>query len=335
MKIGNFETDQKVLVIAEIGNNHEGCLEEAKKLVQAAAKSGANAVKFQTIVPEKLVSADQVERLQQLKKYAFSYAQFSDLKLEADRAGVLFLSTPFDLESAEFLNDLVPAFKIASGDSNFHALLHKVVITGKPVIISTGLSDFHEKLSLRNFFISNWRSSGKGVPGLALLHCVTEYPTADARAGLRHLEALKGLNDITVGYSDHTLGIEAAVLSVGMGARIVEKHFTLDKNKTSFRDHGLSADPQDFREMVRRIRLAETLLAPVDSKSPPGFMPAARRSAAANRDLPEGHKIHEEDIIWLRPGSGFGPDSAGWVLSQILKRPVAKGRLFVKEDFRF
>jgi len=334
MKIGNFDTDQRVFVIAEIGNNHEGSLAEAKNLVQAAAKAGADAVKFQTIVPDKLIAADQQDRLKQLKKYALSPSQFQELKKEATRAGVLFLSTPFDLDSVEFLNDLVPAFKIASGDSNFLDLLQKVATTGKPVMISTGLSNQAEKNRLREFFHSAWRSAGQGDPGLALLHCVTEYPTPDERAGLQYLKVLGAMENITPGYSDHTLGIEAAVLAVGLGARIVEKHFTLDKNKTTFRDHALSADPEELRALVSGIRRAEAFLAPVQPQEAPAVLPAARRSAAAKQDLEVGHKIEARDILWLRPGRGFSPESQAQLLGRALVRPVSKGHLFSQEDFQ-
>jgi len=334
MKIGNFETDQKVFVIAEIGNNHEGSLAEAKKLVHAAAEAGADAVKFQTIVPENLISADQQDRLKQLKKYALSFPEFKELQKEATRAGVLFLSTPFDVDSAEFLKDLVPAFKIASGDSNFLDLLRRVAATGKPVMISTGLSNEAEKERLRVFFHSAWRSAGEKDPGLALLHCVTEYPTPDERAGLQYLKVLRAMENITPGYSDHTLGIEAAVLAVGLGARIVEKHFTLDKNKTTFRDHALSADPAEFKAMVSRIRRAEAFLSPVRHEEAPAVMLAARRSAAAKQDFEVGHKIKEGDILWLRPGGGFPPESQAQLLGRPLVRPVSKGHLFSQKDFQ-
>jgi N-acetylneuraminate synthase/N,N'-diacetyllegionaminate synthase len=334
MKIGNFDTDRKVLVIAEIGNNHEGSVSEAKKLVQAAAKAGADAVKFQTIVPKKLVSANQQERLQQLNRYALSPAHFLELHQEAVRAGVLFLSTPFDPDSVEFLKNLVPAFKIASGDSNYVELLEKIAATGKPVMVSTGLSNQAEKNHLRDFFHSAWHSAGQKDPGLALLHCVTEYPTPDTRAGLRYLEALRKWDDVTVGYSDHTLGIEAAVLAVALGARIVEKHFTLDKTKKTFRDHALSADPVDFRALVEKIRRAEVLLAPVRREDPPAAMSAARRSAAAERDLEVGHTLQAGDIIWLRPGNGFSPGTEAQLVGRVLARPVAEGILFSPEDFQ-
>lgn len=334
MKIGPIDTERKVLVIAEIGNNHEGSFAEAKRLVRAAAEAGADAVKFQTLRPETLVSADQKERRQQLRDFALSREQFLELSQAAAEARVLFLSTPFDLASVDFLKDLVAAFKIASGDSNFHPLLRKVADTGMPVMVSTGLSDEAEKHAIREFFFSQWKSAGRGVPGLALLHCVTEYPTPDPRAGLRYLEALKQWNDITVGYSDHTLGIEAAVLAVALGARIVEKHFTLDKTKKTFRDHALSADPADFRALVERIRRAEAFLAPVRREDPPAAMPAARRSAAAERDLEIGHTLQTGDIIWLRPGSGFPPGSEARLVGRVLARPVARGFRFCPEDFR-
>jgi len=334
MRIGPFDVKKRVLVIAEIGNNHEGSLDVAKEMIRAASEVGAGAVKFQTITPEKLVSSDQHDRLRQLEKYAFSPAQFQELQQEAARVGLLFLSTPFDLDAVEVLQDLVPAFKIASGDSNFIELLQKIASTGKPVMVSTGLSDETEKKALREFFHSAWRSAGHGNPGLALLHCVAEYPTPDERAGLQYLRALGEMEGITPGYSDHTLGIEAAVLAVGLGARIVEKHFTLDKTRTTFRDHALSADPADFRALITRIRRAESLLAPIRCEDASAINLAARRSAAANKNLEIGHKIKDEDIIWLRPGDGFSPDSKRQVVGRILTRPVAKGRLFVKEDFR-
>jgi len=334
MKIGNFDTDQRVFVVAEIGNNHEGSLSEAKKLVQAAAEAGADAVKFQTIVPGKLISADQQDRLQQLKGYTLSLPLFHELHQEAMRAGVLFLSTPFDLESVEFLKELVPAFKVASGDSNFSGLLRKIASTGKPVMISTGLSDQAEKNHLRDFFHSAWRSAGQKDPGLALLHCVTEYPTPDERAGLQYLKVLAAMEDITPGYSDHTLGIEAAVLAVGLGARIVEKHFTLDKTKKTFRDHALSADPVDFQALVQRIRRAEAFLTPIHREGPPAIMPAARRSAAAGINLKAGHILEARDIVWLRPGTGFIPGSEARLVGRVLARPVARGILFSPEDFQ-
>jgi len=334
MKIGDFDTDQRVFVIAEIGNNHEGSLSEAKKLVQAAAEAGADAVKFQTIVPGKLISADQQDRLQQLKGYTLSLPLFHELHQEAMRAGVLFLSTPFDLESVEFLKELVPAFKVASGDSNFSGLLRKIASTGKPVMISTGLSDQAEKNHLRDFFHSAWRSAGQKDPGLALLHCVTEYPTPDERAGLQYLKVLAAMENITPGYSDHTLGIEAAVLAVGLGARIVEKHFTLDKTKKTFRDHALSADPVDFQALVQRIRRAEAFLTPIHREGPPAIMPAARRSAAAGINLKAGHILEARDIVWLRPGTGFIPGSEARLVGRVLARPVARGILFSLEDFQ-
>jgi N,N'-diacetyllegionaminate synthase len=335
MKVGNFDTDQKVFVIAEIGNNHEGSLEEAKKMVRAAAEAGANAVKFQTIIPSLLVSSDQTDRINQLGRYAFSREQFLELKKEADRRDVIFLSTPFDLDSVIFLNPLVPAFKIASGDSNFKALLKKVAETGKPVFISTGLSSWAEKELLRDFFHRIWGESGKGVPGLSLLHAVVEYPTADNRAALGHLRELVKMKGVTPGYSDHTIGIEAAVLAVGMGARIIEKHFTLDKTKTSFRDHSISADPFDLKVLVDRIRQAETFLGQPNLQEAPSSALGARRSAAAGKDLQAGHKLGAEDLVWLRPGTGFSPESESQILGRILVRSVRKGILFSKEDFRF
>lgn len=333
MKIGSFDTEKSVFMIAEIGNNHEGSLEMAKNMIRTAAEAGADAVKFQSIVPERLVSADQLDRLGQLRRYAFQPSQFRSLKEEADRAGVFFLSTPFDPDSVDFLDEIVPAFKIASGDSNFRGLLQKVAETGKPVMVSTGLSDRKEKEELRSFFHEAWRKSTFPAPGLALLHCVSEYPTPEDRAGLVFLRELASMQDITPGYSDHTLGLEAAVLAVGVGARILEKHFTLDKSRSSFRDHALSADPEDFCQLVRRVRQAESMLGRSQVEGAPTQVPAARRSAAAVRDLPKGHRLEPKDLIWLRPGTGFPPGSETLLVGRTLARPVPEGILLREKDF--
>jgi N,N'-diacetyllegionaminate synthase len=246
LKIGNFNTDKKVLVIAEIGNNHEGDFELAKEMIDAAAEAGADAVKFQTITPNRLVSIREQERIRQLQKFAFDRDQFAALKERADEKNVIFLSTPFDLETVDWLNPLVPAFKIASGDNDFWPLLDKIASTGKPVILSLGLGKIKDATQIASFFKKVWRNSEIAFPGLALLHCVVSYPTPDDQANLRNIMKIE-LGQVTPGYSDHTLGIKAAELAVACGARIIEKHFTLNKNYSDFRDHKLFILVKQFR----------------------------------------------------------------------------------------
>ena len=251
MLIGPVDLDREVLVVAEIGNNHEGSFARAEEMIGRAAEAGAQAVKFQTIVPEQLVAADQSARLATLRGFQFTQTQFEALAGTARAAGVMFLSTPFDVGVVTWLAPLVPAFKIASGDNDFTAMLRAVAATGKPVIMSTGLAELAEVAGARDLLRSEWKRRGLPDAGIALLHCVVSYPTPPADANLAAISALASLGE-TIGYSDHTLGIEAATLAVAAGARIIEKHFTLDKKLSAFRDHQLSADPAELAALGSR-----------------------------------------------------------------------------------
>lgn len=333
MIIDSFDTSKKVLIVAEIGNNHEGSPELAQKLVRLAAKAGADAVKFQTIVPERLVSVLEKERIEQLKKFQLGYSQFKRLAMTAKEEGVLFLSTPFDLESARFLNCLVPAFKIASGDNNFFPLLECVADMGKPVLLSTGLAGFEEIQRSVHFIQKRWADRGI-TQDLAVLHCVSSYPTEAESVNLAAIWHLRELG-VTVGYSDHALGIEAAVLSVTLGARIIEKHFTIDKKYSRFRDHALSADPKDLAELVEKVRQAEIFLGrgvKFVQESERENLQKMRRSIAAGRDLEKGKRIEFSDIAWVRPGGGLAPGCEAEILGKRLKRPVRAGEMILAGD---
>ena len=266
MKIGNLDTDKKVLIIAEIGNNHEGDFELAKEMIDAAAEAGADAVKFQTITPNRLVSTTEQERIRQLQRFSFDRDQFAILKERADEKKVYFLSTPFDLEAVDWLNPLVPAFKIASGDNDFWPLLEKIASTGKPVILSLGLGKIKDATQIASFFKKEWRDSEITFPGLAFLHCVVSYPAPDDQANIRNITKIE-CEQVTPGYSDHTLGIKAAELAVACGARIIEKHFTLNKYHSDFRDHKLSADPNELKALVHAIADVEKFLGTSDDNA--------------------------------------------------------------------
>lgn len=332
MRIGPLDTADKVLIIAEIGNNHEGDFHRAVEMIHAAAEAGADAVKFQTIVPEKLVSALQTERIRQLKRFQLSRREFERLAEVARGKGVLFLSTPFDIESARFLEPLVPAYKIASGDNTFYPLIRAVAAMGKPIILSTGAAAMEEIRRTRDFIRNVWRERGI-EQHVALLHCVVSYPTPSEEANLLAIGQLKQLGEV-VGYSDHTLGIEAAVLSVALGARIIEKHFTLDKNHSDFRDHALSADPADLKSLVARVGEAIKIFGNGEKRvmdAEKGTLEAVRRSMAASRDLGKGAVVAEEDIVWVRPGGGLAPGNEDAVLGKVLKRPVRQGEMLLAE----
>lgn len=327
MKIGGVDLEREVLLVAEVGNNHEGDFERAQDLVWKAAEAGAHAVKFQTIVPERLVSRRDAARLEQLRRFRLSYEQFARLAETAARARIMFLSTPFDIESVRHLEPLVPAFKIASGDNDFAALLEAVAATGKPILLSTGMADMEGVKRACGVIEAVWKRSG-ATPGMVLLHCVSAYPTPFDSANLRAIRTLAQETGYPVGYSDHTLGIEAAVLSVALGACVIEKHFTLSKKQSEFRDHRLSAEPHEFADMVRRVNDALAALGdgvkrlmPVERE----VAASARRSAVAQRALAAGHVIRREDLGWLRPGGGIPPGSEAVLLGRVLKRAVAAG----------
>lgn len=328
--------DKEILIIAEIGNNHEGDFAVAKKMIASAAKAGAQAVKFQTIVPQKLVSPVLKEATAMLTRFQFSYQQFAELKKVADAEGVMFLSTPFDVESVQQLGPLVPAFKIASGDNNYWSLIEAVAKTGKPILLSTGMADFSAIQRTRQFIEDIWGRE-KTERDLAILHCVSLYPTPPEEANLLTIPYLKEKLGGTIGYSDHTLGIDAALIAITLGARIIEKHFTLDKKFSDFPDHPISMDPRDLRQLVKKIPMAVKMLGIYDVRVSQGQLEIAkggRRSIVARRDLSVGTVIAWSDLDWVRPGGGLPPGEEKSVLGKTLQRDISRGHLILPADLK-
>jgi N,N'-diacetyllegionaminate synthase len=333
MNVGGIDLSREVLVIAEIGNNHEGSFELARQMILAAAVAGVHAVKFQTIHPDRLVSATQSARLAQLSRFAFNRDQFAELAAIAHAEGLIFLSTPFSPEAVSWLDGLVPAFKIASGDNNYVALLSAVAATGKQILLSTGMAGIAEIGEACRIIEKAAQESGQSVE-VALLHCVSAYPTPPDQANLLAIATLARETGRVVGYSDHTLGIEAAVLSVALGARIIEKHFTISKTQSDFRDHALSADPVEMAELVRRVRCAQELLGTGEKTLQPAEMQAvssARRSIVARANFPTGHVLTDKDIEWLRPGGGLMPGQESAILGRRLLGPMARGEMILPD----
>src|SRR3989344_1278415 len=329
MRIGNWESARRVLVVAEIGNNHEGNFEVAQELVRKAAACNVDAVKFQTFKAENFVSRSDMARFERLKSFELTPEEFAELSALAHSLGLLFISTPLDLGSAAILEPLVDAYKIASGDNNFYPLIERVAHTRKPLIISTGITAIDQIRQTVDFVRREWRRADIQQGQLALLHCVAAYPVPMEQASLRSISYLQQqFPTLTIGYSDHTDGIEAAVLAVALGARIIEEHFTLDKQYSDFRDHQLSSDPMDMTRLITQIRAAEHMLGRVEKKLMPSeaTMPAAiRRSIVAARDLPAGHVVSIDDLIWLRPAGGLSPGQEELLLGKNLTQPVQAG----------
>jgi N,N'-diacetyllegionaminate synthase len=335
MRIGDFETSEHVLVVAEIGNNHEGNYDVAVELVTRAAKAGADAVKFQTFRTEHFISRADRDRWAHFKRFELTAKQFGALADHARSRDLLFISTPLDLGSAEVLEPLVDAFKIASGDNTFWPLIDRVASTSKPLLISAGLTGL-DQIAETVKFVADVRDRSHSSGDLALLHCVSSYPVPAEEAELGAIEALRErFPDCTIGYSDHTIGSVASPLAVALGARIIEKHFTLDKEFSDFRDHRLSADPDELSELVVRIREAEMLVGERVKRVQPSeerATVATRRSIAAVTDLDEGHRVKASDLTWLRPGGGLAPGFEHLLVDHPLRRSVRAGEPLGVED---
>ena len=246
--------DNPIYLLAEIGINHNGDLETAKNMIIAAAISGANGVKFQTFKADKLTSESaDPEEVDYFRKYELSYDDFVNLKKIADKYEVDFISTPFDLESLAFLVELgVPAIKISSGDLTYYPLIEAARDTGLPIIISTGMATIKE---IYEMFVNCIHVTDN----VTLLHCVSLYPTEPEEANLKAIQTLQAtFPDIHIGYSDHTIGIDACIMAAGMGACFLEKHFTLDHDLPGT-DHKLAATPNEFTQLFKCVYHFNTL----------------------------------------------------------------------------
>ena len=331
MIINNFDTEKKVFIVAEIGNNHEGNYSVAEEMIGKAAEAGVDAVKFQTFIPELYVSSADTSRLERLRGFQLSFDQFEQLSSQAKELGIIFFSTPFDVESAKFLNSIQPIFKIASGDNTFFPLIDTITKFGKPTIISTGLAD----MKLLEDIYTFW-SARTSTENLAVLHCIASYPAPLEQANLGAICAIKDrFPEITVGFSDHTIGFKAASYAVAAGARIIEKHFTLDKNYSDFHDHLLSADPEEMKILVESIREVSAIMGSGE-KTPQvcenDVRIAVRRSIAAAQDLSEGTELSIHNFTWVRPGTGIPPGQENLLLGHKLTRTLKQGELILLED---
>jgi N-acetylneuraminate synthase/N,N'-diacetyllegionaminate synthase len=286
---------KKTFIIAEIGNNHEGNFHIAKKLISSAKQYGADAVKFQTFIPEYFVPKSNRRRYEQLKNFKLTFRQFKKLADYSKKIGIIFFSTPFDIKSAEFLNKIQKIFKISSGDNNFLPLINTIAKFNKTIFLSTGLANIKQIAKVKKLILYLWKKKVKNSKKLAILHCVSSYPVVESEANLLAIKTLKSkFSDCIIGYSDHTCGILSPIVAVALGAKIIEKHFTLDKSFSTFRDHQISANPKEMKEMIDKIRKVEQMLGSgkkelqISEKKNIKFM---RRSIVARVDIPKGKKI--------------------------------------------
>lgn len=309
--------EKKVFIIAEAGDNHNGDYNLALKLVDKAVEAGADCVKFQTFVTENVISkfaekadyqkentGEEESQYEMVKKLELSFEQFRMIKAYCDNKGIMFLSTPFDLDSIDFLEELdIPFWKIPSGEITNLPYLEKIARTKKDIILSTGMSTMEEIEKA----LAVLRENGAGE--ITLLHCNTEYPTPFEDVNLRAMKTMKETFATKVGYSDHTVGIEVPVAAVAMGAAVIEKHFTLDKNMEG-PDHKASLEPEELKAMVASIRNIEKALGVSEKKPSPSEIKninIARKSIVAKRAIKEGEILTEENLYIKRPGNGISP----------------------------
>ncbi len=305
-----------VYIIAEAGVNHNGSLDLACRLVDAAKAAGADCIKFQTFRAQNLVSrnagkADYQKdttgdgsQADMLTKLELSYDAFSRLKQYCEEVGITFLSTPFDLESAAFLDQLgVPFWKIPSGEVTNLPYLEALAKTGRPVVMSTGMCEMDEIEAALRVLREHETSD------IRLLHCNTEYPTPFADVNLRAMETMRNAFGVEVGYSDHTKGIEVPIAAAALGATIIEKHFTLDRNMDG-PDHKASLEPEELAAMVSAIRNIEQALGSGEKTASPSErknIAVARKSIVAKRSIKAGERLTEDNLTVKRPGSGVSP----------------------------
>ena len=344
IKIGNkiIGENKPVFIIAEAGVNHNGNFNLAKRLVIEAKKAGADCIKFQTFKAENLVTEKSPKAAYQilstnaresqkimLKKLELKEKDFFKLKKLCDKLNIIFLSTPYNFEDVDFLKNMgVAGYKLASMHLTEIPSIEYVAKTQKPAIISTGMS----RLSEIKKAVKAFRKAGNR--NLILLQCTTNYPSKIEHLNLRAMDTIRKNTGAVVGYSDHALGIEAPVIAVAAGAKVIEKHFTLNK-KMKGPDHLSSADPKEFKEMVKRIKLTEIMLGNSKKEmTPPEIInrKGMKRSLTALVPIRVGDKIKTHMVGFKRPMGGLSPNFYYKIIGRRAKRNIKKDQILTRKD---
>ena len=329
----------RVFIIAEAGVNHNGSIDLAKKLVDVACSAGADAVKFQSFKAKNLATKhsqkanyqketniNRETQFEMLKKLELDKKKHNELISYCEKKKIIFLSSPFDLESVDLLNDLgLEIFKIPSGEITNLPYLRYIGKLNKKIILSTGMSNMDEVKNAFDILIN----SGTKKNNITILHANTEYPTPMKDVNLRAMVSIGKELDIKFGYSDHTLGIEVDIAAVAMGATCIEKHFTLDKNMEG-PDHKASLEPEQLKEMVRTIRNIEIALGDGVKKPSQSEIPnieIARKSIVAKTIIKKGDVLNESNLAIKRPGGGLSPINWDKVLNTKAKKDYQEDEL--------
>lgn len=337
---------KEVVIIAEAGVNHNGDLQKAIDLVDIAANAGANYVKFQSFKAEKLVNPsaqkadyqknnmqdDENTQFGMLKKLEMGEDWYAVLLQRCQEKGIHFLSTGFDEDSIDFLNNLdIPFYKIPSGEITNKPYLQHIARKGKDIILSTGMANLKEVQNA----VEVIEEEGITRDRIIVLHCNTEYPTPMQDVNLLAMNNIGIELQVKIGYSDHTLGIEVPIAAVALGAKVIEKHFTLDRSLPG-PDHAASLEPEELKSMVKGIRNIELAISGSGVKEPSQSelknKVVARKSLHLNKDLNKGEEIKEEDLIALRPGDGISPMFIDEVIGKKINTNLEKGSKLTFKD---
>ncbi len=336
----------KVTIIAEAGVNHNGDLNLAKSLIDVAAEAGVDFVKFQTFQADQLVAPNARKADYQLRNEGeienTQYSMLKSLELTQEnhlalvnycaKRGTKFFSTAFDVDGLEYLNTLgFDRFKIPSGEITNYPYLKKVASFGMPVILSTGMSDIREIREALDVLVSGSLTK----EDITVLHCNTEYPTPMEDVNLRAMNSIGNELGVSIGYSDHTLGIEVPIAAVALGASVIEKHFTLDRAMPG-PDHKASLEPSELKQMVLSIRNIEKAISGDGTKEPSASetknIPIARKSIHLKKFVSSGSVLHENDLIPLRPGDGISPMLWNEVVGRKVKKDLETSHQLNWED---
>jgi len=339
-----FELFERALIIAEIGVNHNGNVELAKKMIDAAKESGADAVKFQTYRTKVLAAPDTPKvkyqlnstsksesHYEMLERLELSYDDHYELSRYCKKQNIDFLSTPYDIASARFLKELnVRLFKTASADLVDLPLQRYIASTGIPTMVSTGMASFEEIEDTVKIY-NTYRNKS-----IILLHCVSSYPCSDASLNLRAMQSIGQAFSVPYGLSDHSLGFIASVAAVVMGAKVIEKHFTLDKELAG-PDHKASANPSEFMDLVREVRRVETMLGSTHKVCQPEeeqMAQISRKSLVLSKKIQSGQIITEDHLELKRPGIGIGSSMLKDIVGKSVVLDLPEGHMIKWSDIK-
>lgn len=323
---------QPVFIIAEGGVNHFGSLDKAKSLVDLAVRADADAFKIQVFKTESLICSDSNEWKERLKTKELTFNEIEEIKDYCQFKGIIFLATAHDEESLDFIVSLdIPAFKIGSGELNNNSFIRKVAKQNKPVILSTGMYTLDEIGQTLDTITS------EGNKDVVVLHCVTTYPAPPETVNLKAMDTIRKKFNVIVGYSDHTAGHEIPLAAVARGARVIEKHITIDRNIPNAQDWKVSCGPEDFAQFVRSIRNIEAAIGTgikVPGQLEKESMIWARKSLVAAVKIAEGEVITYNKICIKRPGHGIDPTELDRVVGKKAKEQINKDTLIKWEQLK-